>query len=44
MLYEFAPDLRVILATNAGEVVYEGLLSDLLPRGFGPESLPHEHP
>ena len=44
MLYEFAPDLRVILATSAGEVVYEGVLSDLLPRGFGPESLPHEHP
>ncbi len=44
MLYEFAPTLRVILATSAGALVYEGSLSDLLPRGFGPESLPHVHP
>jgi cytidine deaminase len=40
MLYEFAPDLRVILAKPDGAVVYDGALSDLLPRGFGPESLP----
>lgn len=39
MLYEFAPDLRVILARTDGTVVYDGVLSDLLPRGFGPESL-----
>ena len=42
MLYEFAPGLRVILATSEGEVQYDGVLSDLLLRGFGPESLPHE--
>jgi cytidine deaminase len=39
MLYEFAPDLRVILAKADGTVVYDGVLSELLPRGFGPESL-----
>lgn len=39
MLYEFTPDLRVILARTDGTVVYDGVLSDLLPRGFGPESL-----
>lgn len=44
MLYEFAPDLRVILADTNGSVAYDGVLSDLLPRGFGPESLPHAAP
>ncbi|MEO8394435.1 MAG: cytidine deaminase [Chloroflexota bacterium] len=42
MLYEFAPDLRVILAQIDGTVVYDGILSELLPRGFGPDSLPHD--
>ncbi len=42
MLYEFSPDLRVILANREGDVAYDGLLSGLLPRGFGPDSLPHE--
>ncbi len=42
MLYEFAPDLRVILARLDGTVVYEGILSEMLPRGFGPDSLPHD--
>lgn len=42
MLYEFAPNLRVILARSDGTVVYDGTLSDLLPRGFGPDSLPHD--
>ena len=42
MLYEFAPDLRVILARIDGTLVYDGLLSELLPRGFGPDSLPHD--
>ena len=41
MMYEFAPDLRVILANMDGEIAYDGTLSDLLPRGFGPSSLPH---
>lgn len=42
MIYEFAPQLRVILARTDGTVVYDGTLSDLLPRGFGPDSLPHD--
>ncbi|HVU10736.1 MAG TPA: cytidine deaminase [Phototrophicaceae bacterium] len=40
MLYEFAPNLRVILARTDGTLVYDGTLSDLLPRGFGPADLP----
>ena len=36
-LYEFAPDLRV-LVTWDGEV-REAVLSELLPEGFGPSSL-----
>lgn len=42
MLYEFAPTMRVILADSDGNVRYDGILSDLLPLGFGPDSLPHE--
>ncbi len=42
MLYEFSPGLRVILARSDGTVVYDGTLSELLPRGFGPDSLPHD--
>jgi cytidine deaminase len=42
MLYEFAPNLRVILAKLDGTLVYDGILSELLPRGFGPDSLPHD--
>ena len=38
MLYEFAPDLRVIAARGDGQ--YEtAALRALLPRGFGPASL-----
>ena len=39
MLYEFAPDLRVIIADTAGNVVFDGALSALLPLGFGGEHL-----
>ena len=42
MLYEFSPNLRVVLANREGEIAYDGVLSELLPRGFGPDSLPHE--
>ena len=38
MLYEFAPDLRVLAARGDGEF-QAVLLSDLLPHGFGPKSL-----
>lgn len=38
MLYEFAPELRVLAARGDGE--FERVpLSELLPRGFGPKSL-----
>ena len=38
MLYEFAPDLRVLAARGDG-TFQEVLLSELLPCGFGPKSL-----
>ena len=38
MLYEFAPDLRV-LAVRGDGTFEEMTLSDLLPRGFGPAHL-----
>jgi cytidine deaminase len=39
MLYEFAPDLRVILADMTGNITFDGPLTTLLPLGFGPTSL-----
>lgn len=36
-LYEFAPDLRVLVTWD--DQVREAKLSDLLPEGFGPSSL-----
>lgn len=38
MLYEFAPELRVLAARGDGEFM-EASLSELLPRGFGPKHL-----
>ena len=39
VLYEFAPDLRVIIANNEGQILHDMRLSDLLPHGFGPKNL-----
>jgi len=39
VLYEFAPDLRVIIADLEGQVLHDTRLADLLPHGFGPDSL-----
>lgn len=39
VLYEFAPDLLVIMADAGGGKVRKARLSELLPRGFGPGSL-----
>jgi cytidine deaminase len=39
MLYEFAPNLPVIIADLSGKIHHELLLSDLLPLGFGPGKL-----
>ena len=38
MLYEFAPDLKVLVARADGEFVTT-TLSELMPHGFGPRSL-----
>ncbi|HRF93642.1 MAG TPA: cytidine deaminase [Aggregatilineales bacterium] len=34
MLYEFSPNLRVIIADMAGEIYHDMPLTDLLPYGF----------
>jgi cytidine deaminase len=39
VLYEFSPDMRVIIATNDGQVLHDIRLADLLPHGFGPDNL-----
>lgn len=41
VLYEFSPDMRVIIANDEGQVLYDIRLSDLLPHGFGPNNLEH---
>ncbi len=40
LLYEFSPDLRVVGVNFDGEISYQTTLSELLPNGFGPSSLP----
>jgi cytidine deaminase len=40
MLYEFSPDLRIILADLSGKITSDTTLSTLLPDGFGPDRLP----
>ncbi len=39
MLYEFAPNLRVVTADMNGKITIDKSLSDLLPDGFGPDHL-----
>jgi cytidine deaminase len=39
MLFEFAPDLRVVCVTFQGETTIDKPLHELLPHGFGPSSL-----
>jgi cytidine deaminase len=39
LLYEFAPDLRVVIADLEGHIQGDLLLRDLLPHGFGPSKL-----
>ena len=38
MLYEFAPDLKLLVARGDGDFVITSL-AELLPHGFGPKSL-----
>ncbi len=40
MMYEFAPNLRVVGVDFDGNINLDTTLSDLLPTGFGPSSLP----
>ncbi len=44
MLYEFAPDLIVIIVDFEGRVHRTQKLRDLLPNGFGPHDLPQVGP
>jgi len=39
MLYEFAPDLRIVTADLDGRIHMDCRLSELLPNGFGPSNL-----
>lgn len=39
MLYEFAPDLRVLVADLSGNLLYDAPLHALLTHGFGPGEL-----
>lgn len=39
-LFEFAPELQVIIADFTGKIHTELSLQELLPHGFGPNSLP----
>jgi cytidine deaminase len=39
VLYEFGPDMIVIMADPDGVITWEGPLADLLPYGFGPKKL-----
>jgi cytidine deaminase len=39
VLYEFGPEMIVIMVDTKGQVTWEGPLSDLLPFGFGPKKL-----
>lgn len=39
VLYEFGPEMIVIMATPEGVVTWEGPLTRLLPLGFGPHKL-----
>jgi cytidine deaminase len=40
MLYEFAPDLRVVIVDFDGKVYHDVRLHELLAHGFRPEDLP----
>ena len=42
MLYEFTPDLRVVMVDFDGNITADHKLSELLLMGFGPKSLPRD--
>jgi cytidine deaminase len=39
VLYEFGPEMIVIMADPDGHITWEGPLTELLPHGFGPKKL-----
>ncbi len=39
MMYEFAPEMRLLIVDFDGNVRWDGALQELLPLGFGPGSL-----
>ncbi|MBN1565144.1 MAG: cytidine deaminase [Anaerolineae bacterium] len=39
VLYEFGPEMTVIMVDAEGEIAWEGKLTELLPYGFGPQKL-----
>jgi cytidine deaminase len=39
MLYEFSPTMRVVCVSFDGKITIDAPLNDLLPYGFGPNSL-----
>lgn len=39
VMFEFAPALHVIMLDPEGEITWEGKLTELLPLGFGPQTL-----
>ena len=39
VMFEFAPDMTIVLVDGSGKMVHESALYDLLPLGFGPDKL-----
>lgn len=39
VMFEFAPDMRLLMVDFEGNVRWDGTMQDLLPLGFGPGSL-----
>lgn len=39
VLWEFSPELRILMADEEGNLVREAFMKDLLPDAFGPKSL-----
>lgn len=39
VMREFAPDLRVVMVDQTGQIIQDTSLRDLLPHSFGPENL-----
>jgi len=42
VLWEFGPDVQVLIADDQGCLLHEYTLAELLPGGFGPQDLPRK--